>query len=40
MVGMMEKYSAQLEERVAEATLELAEEKKKTEALLMKMLPK
>ena len=40
MVTMMEKYSSQLEERVADRTTELAEEKKKTEQLLEKMLPK
>ena len=40
MMAMMEKYSNQLEETVAERAHELEEEKKKTEALLDKMLPK
>ena len=40
MVSMMEKYSSQLEEQVAERSSQLAEEKHKTELLLLKMLPK
>ena len=40
MVSMMEKYSTQLEEQVADRSCELAEEKHKTELLLLKMLPK
>ena len=40
MVNMMEKYSSQLEEQVAERSSQLAEEKHKTELLLLKMLPK
>ena len=40
MVCMMEKYSTQLEEQVADRSCELAEEKHKTEQLLLKMLPK
>ena len=40
MVSMMEKYSTQLEEQVAHRSCELAEEKHKTELLLLKMLPK
>jgi len=40
MMAMMEKYSNQLEETVATRAHELEEEKKKTEDLLGKMLPK
>ena len=40
MIAMMEKYSNQLEEIVAERTQQLEEERKKTEELLLKMLPK
>ena len=39
MIAMMEKYSNHLEEIVAERTLQLEEEKKKTETLLYRMLP-
>ncbi|CAH1795400.1 unnamed protein product [Owenia fusiformis] len=39
MIAIMEKYANHLEELVAERTSELAEEKKKTEALLHRMLP-
>ncbi len=40
MVAMMEKYQQHLEELVAERTDQLMEEKKKTEGLLHRMLPK
>ena len=40
MVAMMEKYQSHLEEIVAERTGLLLEEKKKTEGLLHRMLPK
>ena len=40
MVVMMEKYSTQLEEIVAERTEQLQEEKRKTDALLYRMLPR
>lgn len=40
MVVMMEKYSTQLEEIVAERTEQLQEEKRKTDALLFRMLPR
>lgn len=40
MVVMMEKYSNQLEEIVAERTEQLQEEKRKTDALLYRMLPR
>ncbi|ELU17880.1 hypothetical protein CAPTEDRAFT_101739, partial [Capitella teleta] len=39
ILGMMEKYAYNLEEIVEERTLELVEEKKKTDRLLYKMLP-
>ena len=39
MMLMMEKYSNNLEDIVAERTEELREEKLKTEKLLYKMLP-
>ena len=37
---MMEKYQTNLEDLVAERTYQLEEEKKKTEGLLHRMLPK
>ncbi|KAF8764968.1 Receptor-type guanylate cyclase Gyc76C like protein [Argiope bruennichi] len=40
MMAMMEKYAYNLEELVDERTVALVEEKKKTEALLHRMLPK
>ncbi|KAK3591718.1 hypothetical protein CHS0354_019483 [Potamilus streckersoni] len=40
MMAMMEKYQENLEEIVAERTTLLIEEKKKTEALLLRMLPR
>ena len=40
MVAMMEKYQSHLEDIVAERTGLLLEEKKKTEGLLHRMLPK
>ncbi|XP_074647911.1 guanylate cyclase 32E-like isoform X2 [Tubulanus polymorphus] len=40
MVALMEKYATNLEALVEERTLQLVEEKKKTEALLHRMLPK
>ncbi|XP_064598666.1 atrial natriuretic peptide receptor 2-like [Liolophura sinensis] len=40
MVHMMEKYADHLEELVEERTTQLAEEQKKTEELLCRMLPK
>ncbi len=40
MIAMMEKYSNHLEEIVAERTVELEGEKKKTETLLYRMLPR
>lgn len=39
MIAMMEKYSNHLEDLVAERTVQLDEEKKKTESLLYRMLP-
>ncbi|BHF61144.1 Retinal guanylyl cyclase 1 [Sparganum proliferum] len=39
MINMMEKYSEDLESQVRERTLELEEEKLKTEELIAKMLP-
>ena len=40
MMTMMEKYQTNLEDLVAERTDQLEEEKKKTEGLLHRMLPK
>lgn len=40
MIYMMEKYSNQLEEVVSERTRQLADEQKKTEELLSRMLPR
>lgn len=40
MVAIMEKYQSNLEALVDERTGQLNEEKKKTEALLYRMLPK
>lgn len=40
MIAMMEKYQTQLEELVADRTGQLVDEKRKTEALLLRMLPK
>lgn len=40
MLAMMEKYSTDLEEQVAQRTIEFREEQKKTETLLYRMLPK
>ena len=39
MMAMMEKYANNLEQLVDERTDQLQEEKKKTEALLLEMLP-
>ena len=39
MMKQLEDYSGKLQELVNERTMELLEEKKKTEQLLMKMLP-
>ena len=40
MIAMMEKYTNNLEEIVAERTQQLQEEKIKTDALLYRMLPR
>jgi len=40
MLAIMEKYTNTLESLVDERTTQLAEEKKKTEALLLRMLPR
>ena len=40
MIHMMEKYTNNLEDIVAERTGQLEEEKRKTEALLYRMLPR
>lgn len=40
MIRMMESYTDQLEHLVDERTMQLAEEKAKTDELLYKMLPK
>ena len=40
MLAMLEKHAYNLEGKVLERTLLLQEEKKKTEALLLRMLPK
>jgi hypothetical protein len=40
MMAMMEKYQKNLEDIVEERTTLLIEEKKKTEGLLLRMLPK
>ena len=40
MITMMEKYTDNLEDIVAERTAELAAEKAKTDELLFRMLPK
>jgi len=40
MMSMMEKYQKNLEDIVEERTVALMDEKKKTEALLLRMLPK
>ncbi len=40
MIRMMESYTDQLENLVDERTMQLAEEKAKTDELLYKMLPK
>ena len=40
MLNMMEKYTTNLEDIVADRTRQLEEEKNKTETLLYKMLPK
>lgn len=40
MLAMMEKYAYNLEGQVQQRTNELTEEKKKTDALLNRMLPK
>ena len=39
MVSMLEKYASNLEDIVAERTVQLSEEKKKTDTLLSQMLP-
>jgi guanylate cyclase, other len=38
--NMLEQYASNLEEEVAERTKELAEEKKKSDILLYRMLPR
>jgi len=40
MLNIMEKYASNLEDLVQERTMQLMEEKKKTDALLHRMLPK
>ena len=40
MVQMMEKYSSNLEDLVSERMVEVEEEKKRSDRLLHKMLPK
>jgi len=40
MLAIMEKYADNLEDIVAERTKQLMKEKKKTEALLLRMLPR
>ena len=40
MMAMMEKYQSHLEDLVAERTEQLMDEKRKTEGLLHRMLPK
>lgn len=40
MIAIMAKHAENLEEKVAERTDQLTEEKKKTENLLLRMLPK
>ena len=40
MIAMMERYTDHLEEVVHERTIQLEEEKEKTDALLYRMLPR
>lgn len=40
MITMMERYANNLEELVEDRTQQLAEEQKKTEQLLLRMLPR
>lgn len=40
MMALMEKHAYNLEELVQERTTQLSEEKKKTENLLLRMLPR
>ena len=40
MVQMLEKYATNLEDLVQSRTVELVEEKKKTDSLLYRMLPR
>lgn len=40
VISMMERYSTNLENIVADRTNQLQEEKKKTERLLLQMLPR